>query len=252
MASVLLHSGGSTYAAAQVPLSPMEPATATDSSYNWAGYVAGSGTYSAVFANWIVPRVDSMGSSLAADATWVGIGGVESEDLIQVGTQTIAGSGGSVHYEAWWETLPEVSEHLNLDVSPGDSVSASLVYLGNNMWRVSLIDNTTNKEAQITVPYHSSLSSAEWVEEMPAMEEGNSLIPLDDFGTMGFWGACTVKDGTSMSPGEAGARPLQMLNRHGDVLAAPSVLGDAGSFTVTRTVASAQRPHPERIIFRQY
>src|ERR1041385_7576167 len=48
--------------------------------YNWAGYVASGGTYTGVSGSWVVPSVsDPTGES--ADATWVGIGGVGSDDL---------------------------------------------------------------------------------------------------------------------------------------------------------------------------
>src|SRR5436309_15315674 len=55
-------------------------------SRNWSGYVATNKTFTSVTGTWIVPQV-TPGSSSAADATWVGIGGLNRSDLIQSGTQ---------------------------------------------------------------------------------------------------------------------------------------------------------------------
>src|SRR5258707_409862 len=52
---------------------------------NWAGYVSQKGVYTGVSGSWVVPSVTST-SQNAADAAWVGIGGVLTHDLIQAGT----------------------------------------------------------------------------------------------------------------------------------------------------------------------
>jgi|GEM_PF-3065116 len=64
-------------------------ATSTSSSLNWSGYVARGGTYTEVYGSWVVPRVAPSTGTYAADATWVGIGGVRNQNLIQAGTQAI-------------------------------------------------------------------------------------------------------------------------------------------------------------------
>jgi hypothetical protein len=42
-------------------------------------------------------------------ATWVGIGGVNSRDLIQAGTQQQTTGTGQTQYQAWVEMLPQAS-----------------------------------------------------------------------------------------------------------------------------------------------
>src|SRR5207244_9005358 len=76
---------------------PGTPASSASRSSNWSGYVANGGSFTAVTATWVVPQVSA--TSTGADATWVGIGGLNSRDLIQAGTQASVG-GGSVTYEA--------------------------------------------------------------------------------------------------------------------------------------------------------
>jgi hypothetical protein len=66
-------------------------------SNNWAGYVATGGTFTSVSGSWIVPQVNATGTS--SDATWVGIGGTTSRDLIQTGTRAVVNSNGQVSYQ---------------------------------------------------------------------------------------------------------------------------------------------------------
>jgi len=239
-----------TYAAVQVPT---VLATTTDQSFNWAGYVAQGGVYTAVSATWVVPSVDSGAADLAADATWVGIGGVSAADLIQAGTQELVDSDGGTHYEAWYELLPEVSQPVGLAVSPGDSVTVSIMQAGPGHWHIAFVNNTTNKQTSVDVDYDSSLSSAEWIEEMPAAASDRSFIPLDNFGTLSFSSAATVKDGQRISLSEAVALPVSMLNLQGEMLATPSLVGDNGSFSVVRSDVNSVAMEPRaRIIFVRF
>lgn len=222
-------------------------ATTSDASYNWSGYVAHGGEFTAVSGTWIVPEV-SPGEELAADAAWVGIGGSSTRDLIQAGTQAIV-SEGRVYYQTWYELLPAVSIPLPLRIAPGDEVSVSIVEIAPDYWHISLTNNTTGRSHSLEVAYESSRSSAEWVQEMPSRVEGG-FIPLSNFGEIYFLRGSTVKDGVAMTPEEAGARPLAMVNYVGEMLALPSVLAADGAFSVVRTNAPAYvtRPTPSPVI----
>src|SRR6185503_10225868 len=72
---------------------PSSAAITTDTSTNWSGYAATGGTYTSVTGTWTVPTVSA--TTAGADATWVGIGGINSTDLIQAGTEATV-SGGEV------------------------------------------------------------------------------------------------------------------------------------------------------------
>src|SRR5437867_7169793 len=72
---------------------PGTPASVTSSSSNWSGYAASGGTFTSVTATWTVPTVSA--NSTGADATWVGIGGLSSRDLLQAGTQGLSAVAGS-------------------------------------------------------------------------------------------------------------------------------------------------------------
>ena len=226
--------------AAPTPVTPATPAAPTGAaqshSSNWSGYDATGGTFTAVSGSWTVPQV-SAGAS-GADATWVGIGGVKSHDLIQAGTQAVVQSGRVV-YTAWWETLPQVSQPVPLNISAGDTVSVSIAQQSGSTWLVDIVDTTTGDSFRKTVTYQSSLSSAEWVEESPSAG-GRLMIPLDNFGAVNFTNATTVENGQQRTVVQAGAKPVTMYDQADQALAQPSVVGaDGASFTVSRTSVPA-------------
>jgi len=169
-------------------------------SRNWSGYEATGGSFTSVSGTWTVPQTD--GSSVGADASWVGIGGVQSRDLIQAGTETDASGNGRVHYQAWIEMLPQASHPVPLTVNPGDSVSVSIAEQGTDQWLITLKNNTTGKNYQATEQYTSSNSSAEWVEEAPS--GGRRVLPLDNFGKVDFSAGVATKDGQSFSVSRTG------------------------------------------------
>lgn len=214
----------------------LQPAAFTDRSLNWSGYVADSGDFTAISGSWVVPAVASEGG-IAADATWVGIGGIANRNLIQAGTQAVVNEHGSVEYQAWIEGLPGESVEVPLEVHAGDAVTVELTEKVAGEWNIALHNNSTGKNYETTVPYHSVHSSAEWIEEMPS---GNIFLPLDNFNRVDFTAASAVQNGKRVTPKEAGAHALTMVNGTGDTLAVPSVLAESGeAFRVLRSPAPA-------------
>ncbi|SRR5579884_556673 len=213
------------------------PPAGSSISRNWAGYTATGGTFTAVSGTWTVPQ-PTAGGAAGIDATWVGIGGVQSRDLIQAGTQETQTGSGRVVDTAWIEMLPQASHSVPLAVHPGDSVTVSITEAGTDTWQIAFTNNTTGQTYQQTEHYASSRSSAEWVEEAPSSRRG--VAPLDDFGTVQFSNGSAVKDGQTVTIAGAGARPITMATVGDQPLAIPSALGsDGASFSVTRTAVPA-------------
>jgi hypothetical protein len=214
-----------------------------NSSHNWAGYFSTGGTFTSVKGSWFVPKINITDNS--ADATWIGIGGMTSSDLLQIGTEAMV-NNGKVSYQAWYEMLPASSYKIPITISPGDYISASILQQSTNQWTISLNDITTGKNFQTNVNYKSSLSSAEWIEEMPV--QGRFYVPLDNFGSVQFNDLSTIRDGVELSPSRANAVSMVMINYLDQVLAQPSQLGsDGSSFTITRTASeSSQNISPFR------
>lgn len=206
-------------------------------SRNWSGYATTDGTFTGVRGSWTIPQ--SRGNNTyGIDATWVGIGGVRSDDLIQVGTQTAVDENGAVTYEAFFETLPDASHPLSLSVHGGDAITASVMKDASGKWNISLNDVTTHAGTQFSIPYDSSLSSAEWIEEAPSGVR--NVLPLDNFGTIQFHNATVVQNGNTVTLSQAHANVMHMGSEGGDILATASEIGtDGTSFSVTRTSSSA-------------
>ena len=211
----------------------------SNTSLNWSGYASTQGAFTSITGSWTVPAV-AAASSTMADATWVGIGGISSSDLIQAGTQAITDLSGSVAYQAWYELLPDDMQTIaSLPVRAGDSMTASLTQTASGVWQIALNDRTTGGTYTTNVNYHSSLSSAEWIEEMPTANIGR--LALDNFGIVSFTGGSVTQNGsTTATIAQSGGSVLTMVTNGGTVLASPSALGsDGASFTVTRTSANA-------------
>jgi hypothetical protein len=227
-----------------IPGEPGQPAPApfvtppdTGTSHNWSGYNATGGTFTSVTGTWTVPQV-STSSAQGASATWVGIGGVSSRDLIQAGTEDTASGTGRTRYEAWVETLPQPSHPIKLAVSPGDSVTVSLTEQSTGTWALDFKNNTSGQEYKNNIQYDSSESSAEWVEEAPS--GGRNLLPLDAFGTVTFSSASATKNGQTLNVQQLGATSITMKGAGNATLATPSPIGaDGSSFSITRSSATA-------------
>jgi hypothetical protein len=204
---------------------------------NWAGYVSTGGTYTAVSGTWTIPTVTADDNSVSADATWIGIGGITSTDLIQVGTQNLL-QNGQITSSTFYEQLPDTSENIpTITVSPGDTVTASISEISSGEWSISIKD-MTNGESYSNVEYYDSAnSSADWIEEAPT--DSNGVIPLDKFGSVGFANGSTVENGSTVSIADSNAEALVMENGEGEALTSTSAITSGGNFTVTRTDASA-------------
>ena len=219
-----------------------DAAPVRDVSSNWSGYAATGGAFTTVTGSWIVPQPSA--TTIGADATWVGIGGVNTRDLIQAGTQTMV-SNGSVRYEAWIEMLPDSSQTVALTVRPGDSVTATVAERSAGAWLITIKNNTTAQTYSNTVTYNSSKSSAEWIEEAPS--SGRNVVPLNDFGVVTFTAGSVVKNGQTLTIGDAGATSVTMINGNRQAIAQPSTLtSDGSSFSVTRTQAPSTATTPQR------
>jgi ketosteroid isomerase-like protein len=226
------------------PSSPTQPTSprpqvspSQDTSHNWSGYAATNGKYTSVTGTWSIPQVSSNGAP-GVGASWVGIGGVNSRDLIQAGTQETDGGSGRVQYGAWVETLPQVSEPVPFAVRPGDSVTVTIAEQSTNTWSIDFTNNTTGRTYHTTKRYTSTHSSAEWVVEAPS--SGSGVLPLDNFGNVSFTNAAATQNGQTVNLSQAKAQPITMLGSGGQKLAVPTGIGsDGGSFSVSRTGSPA-------------
>jgi opacity protein-like surface antigen len=174
----------------------------TADSLNWSGYAvtpSGDGV-TAVSSTFTVPSAGLVPPGFAA--TWTGIGGYNTSDLIQAGTSEQSLPSTSLlgpQYYAWYELLPAGETQLtgcsgdpNCTVNPGDNVSVSINQVSGTTWSISMTDSghwSWNKD----VTYSSSGSSGEWILEAPTLEVAQTL--LAPVGTVDFGPTSTYTAG---------------------------------------------------------
>ncbi len=208
----------------------------TNQSTNWFGYNAGTlerGTlFNSVTADWTVPKATQHASGEAeSSATWIGIGGgcldagcgLNDATLIQTGTEQDVDASGHATYSAWWELVPVPAVTIsNMSVSPGDQIHASVAESvpDSGLWTITLKDVTRNESFSATVPYASTHSTAEWIEETPLNvgAGGTGEASLPTLTPTQFTGATVNGASARLAPAEE----LQLIDSSGKVIGTPS------------------------------
>jgi Peptidase A4 family len=208
---------------------------ATQSS-NWFGYNASAlnrGTlFNSISAEWTVPTVSRHAAGQAGDsATWIGIGGgclsagctLTDATLIQAGTEQDVDSSGQTSYSAWWELVPAPGITVsNFSVSPGDHIKASIseAVADSEIWTITLTDTTKNENFSTTVPYASTHSTAEWIDETPVTigSGGAGEASLPDLTETQFSGATINGAAANLASGEE----VQLTDATENVIGSPS------------------------------
>jgi len=218
---------------------PSNQATST----NWGGYVAVSkltkpakNSVTAVFGSWIVPVVVPANNDTYS-AFWIGIDGYTSPTVEQIGTAHDFVGGAARHY-AWFEMYPGPSYLIGgFPLNPGDVISASVKYAGNNIFTLALYNNTQKVSTTIPSSYTRSTtaqrSCAEWVVEAPWW---NGILPLTDFITGYLWGCMATINGVTGSinnPKWQNLAVTMVTNTNAPKAIPSALLQDNGSFFVT-------------------
>lgn len=161
--------------------------TTTLNSFNWSGYaITGSGSppFWEVVGDWYVPNIGAT-TTTGYSSEWVGIDGdCSCNDLIQDGTEADY-YGGSTHYDAWVEFIPEPEVQIGgFPIAPGDLISAiteKAVVGGKVTGKYFLTNFSTGKSVSVslTIPPKTSFSgkSAEWIVERTEVN-GSFMNPL--------------------------------------------------------------------------
>jgi len=229
-------------------------AFAANQSSNWSGYNQGAlekGTpFTSISGQWVVPTASQHTKGQAeSSATWLGIGGgcvesscsVPDETLIQTGTEQDVAADGSTSYDAWFELIPAPELVVtNVAIHPGDTVKASITSTVPEVWTITLTDVTDGQGFTQTVPYTSTLSTAEWIEETP-LELGTNagLAALPNLGTVNFDLATTNGAPAALTAAEE----MQLIDGNGNVIMAPSAPdGDKDGFNDCAWATSCAAP----------
>ena len=196
-------------------------------SSNWAGYDATGGAYTSVSATWTQPAVNCSVTPTGWSSFWVGLDGDTSNTVEQTGTEADCSSGRAV-YSAWYEMYPKYPKTYANPVAPGDRFSASVRTDGRGSFTLTLSDTTRGWTQTTSARLKSAaLASAEVVAEAPSRSGG--VLPLADFGSVGF-GSATV-NGAPLTSSTPGIDPITMASGS-TIKARPSSISN-GSFSVS-------------------
>ncbi|MDQ0189126.1 hypothetical protein JI721_10920 [Alicyclobacillus cycloheptanicus] len=227
------------------PSSVQIPSNA-EGSLNWAGYidtpVSGGKGYTSISGSWTVPNIAANSQGMAAQ--WIGLGGVSTQDLLQIGTVEQNENGKPVA-EVFWEKLPATATNL-MTVPLGSTVQASITKSSGSTWDLNITVKTPGGQTQRkTIPVSLSSayaqgieSSAEWISEDPSGPD-NQLYPLANMGTVSYQDA--LVNGAPLNASGNEVQPVVLVDANGNVEIAPSAVGaDGASFsTVTLATSSA-------------
>jgi hypothetical protein len=218
----------------------------TVGSANWSGYVVTPSSkslkYTSVTGSWKVPQISGISTSVGSQ--WIGLGGVTSSDLLQMGTiEQIRG-----HREVatlFWEKLPDSAQNL-MTVPVGSAVEASISRQNGSTWSLDFHvvepnGKTLHKHVSVnlTSDYADGIgTSAEWISEDPSTPNGQ-LYPLADTGVVEFTNARV--NGEPISSPKNQVQPVVLVNQWGKVRIVPSALDSGGTSFSTVSLAKQAR-----------
>lgn len=210
----------------------------TAESSNWAGYIdtpASSSTYTAVSGRWTVPDISGSREGSAA-AQWIGLGGVSTSDLLQMGTLEYVDNGKTVT-EIFVEKLPDSAQYVTT-VTAGSTFTASISKASDTVWNLTYtVVGSDGKTVTDTVAetldsaYAKKIgTSAEWISEDPSNGSG-SLYPLADMGTVSYSSANV--DSELLNASDNSVEPVALVS-YNRIAISPSKVGSDGESFSTR------------------
>lgn len=166
------------------------------------------------------------GTTNTFSSFWVGLDGDGTDSVEQTGTEADC-DAGTASYQGWWEMFPNAPVFYDNPVDPGDAMSPTVTSDGGGEFTLTLEDATqdwtqTTNQTSTT----AQLGSAEVIAEAPS---NGTVLPLSDFGTVGFTNA-TVNN---TAIGDENPSALTMVSANGVTEATPSALTGDNAFTVT-------------------
>jgi len=236
-------------------LATVRSASGQMSSTNWAGYAINSNGVTAISASWTVPNIQGCASTAGSTkvtkgvAVWIGFDGLTANVVVPEQLGTISACyNGSPQFLAWEEdpTLgPAQSNFANpaffRPIFPGDHITASIAYLGNNKFQLQIADTTQDVSRTYNVIFaNTPRASAEWiVEAFYSFTSGQVSLP--GFQPITFSDCSATVNNVTGSITSLNAETITMVDNNGNTIAGPQNLNQAGtSFQV-----AAVSPVPE-------
>jgi hypothetical protein len=143
--------------------------------------------------------VTPSGKGNAYSSAFVGIDGVTSPTVEQIGTESDV-VNGKPQYSVWYETYPQASVTVApMKVQPGDTINAAVRYMTSGshagQFQLTLTDASQKNDSFTT--YQSApmaqRSSAEWIVETPSTSSG--ILPTANVSSVTFTNASATING---------------------------------------------------------
>jgi hypothetical protein len=217
-------------------------------SENWAGLVQEGKSETSVSASWTVPTsFASAPSPQSAVAEWVGLGGMSTSSLLQVGTITTPNQQGNPVTTVFWENLPH-SAVEGATVPTGKTVTASITPVSGTTdeWTVSVLEsgNPTpliTHTVTLTAQQAQAIeTSADWITEAPSTNS-NRVVPLAPVASTTMTGL--MANGQALAAMPASSLVTIGLEQGPTLVAAPTVNVTADTLTVN-TIYGTLAPSP--------
>jgi len=176
-------------------------------------------------------------------AVWIGLDGVSNNAVPeQIGTISDCWNGSPTYWS--WEEDPSISSSSSTnhalqaipDTSSGDQITASIVYMGNSEYQLSLKDSTSDESRTFTVFIHNApRGSAEWILEAFSDINTGKEMTLPIFRPVTFADCSASVNNVAGSITQNNGQPLNMVDGNGNIIATTQNLNQAGtSFQVTQ------------------
>jgi hypothetical protein len=217
------------------------PASIT-SSINWSGYLAeGLKAPTIVAMSWKAPSVNGPNDNQRHDVSiWPGIGGWNSPNLVQAGTDTegqcfwVLGCF-ETHQTFWIENLPDQKTEVNIDnmpISDGDVFDVAVDY-DYAAHKTSVFACNDSQDTCVAPTYTMKAANedptptTEFIAERP--DFSGTLHELNDFGQLNILNT-NYTDG-NVRKGINGATPISMSTCDNLIMATPGpITGDGYAF----------------------
>lgn len=166
-------------------------------SSNWSGAVQIGTGFKSVTGTITVPRATGGGD--AASSAWVGIDGDTCQTAI---LQTGLSFYGDGSFDAWFEWIPDYSHSFSgFDLSVGDQVKITVTASSKTAGVATLENLTSGQTVHHTFTSPPSTlceTNAEWIVE--DFEQGGSLVPFANFGSITFTDASAQGSAGTVTP----------------------------------------------------
>jgi hypothetical protein len=171
------------------PAGTSRPGHTVIHSLNWAGYAANRAgtTFRHVSASFPVPYLNCHGTIPSYSSHWVGLDGLGSSSVEQVGIEADC-TGSTAQYYAWYEMYPKPVS-VAFTVHAGNAVRASVTYKRSaRKFVLMLRDISTGRHFTRILKCAAKIclrSSAEVISEAPSSSSGG-ILPLANYRAASF------------------------------------------------------------------